>query len=124
MAWKCAYRLACGVMMAALLPATAIAEPRDIDIPSQEAAKSIPEFARQEDVQIIAPVSQLHGIKTQAVSGRLELNEALEILLVGTGLEVASNDGKTIVLRRAAPDNPGNFAGADIPQQPSESIIV
>lgn len=124
MAWKCAYRLACGVMMAALLPATAIAEPRDIDIPSQEAAKSIPEFARQEDVQIIAPVSQLHGIKTQAVSGRLELNEALGILLVGTGLEVASNDGKTIVLRRAAPDDPGNFAGADIPQQPSESIIV
>ena len=32
----------------------------------------------------------------------MELDEALKALLVGTGLEVASNDGATIVLRRAA----------------------
>src|ERR1700758_826721 len=84
----------------------ALAEPRAIDTPSEEAAKSIPEFARQENIQIIAPVSQLHGIKTQAVSGRMELGEALKALLVGTGLEVASNDGSTIVLRRAIATQP------------------
>ena len=122
MAWKCAYRLACGIVIAALPTATAVAEPRDIDVPSEEAAKSIPEFARQENIQIIAPVSQLHGIKTPAVSGRMELEEALASLLVGTGLEVASNDGKTVVLRQASallktPDNPEILP-------PSESIIV
>src|SRR3954462_8258267 len=92
--------LACGIAIATT--ATASAEPRSINIPSEEAAKSIPEFARQENIQIIAPVSQLHGIKTQAVSGIIEMDEALARLLVGTGLEVASNDRSTIVLRRAA----------------------
>jgi|GEM_PF-3466336 len=115
--------LACGIALA-LPAAPALAEPRAINIPSEEAAKSIPEFARQENIQIIAPVSQLHGIKTQAVSGRMELDEALKTLLVGTGLEVASNDGATIVLRRAlvlpaSADSDLSFALA-----PSETIIV
>src|ERR1700750_3173930 len=101
MAFKRKYWLACSVAFAALPPLTAAAEPRRINIPSEEAAKSLPEFARQENIQIIAPVSQLHGIKTQAVSGNLEMDEALARLLVGTGLEVASNDRATIVLRRA-----------------------
>ncbi|HTC84357.1 MAG TPA: TonB-dependent receptor, partial [Rhizomicrobium sp.] len=118
--------LAYGVALAALPANPALAEPRSIDIPSEEAAKSIPEFARQENIQIIAPVSQLHGIKTQAVSGRMELDEALRTLLVGTGLEVASNDGITIVLRRAAEALPvtDDSEAAAIGISPSESIIV
>ena len=75
--------LACSVALAALPAGPALAQPRSIDIPSEEAAKSIPEFARQENIQIIAPVSQLHGIKTPAVSGRMPLDEALSALLVG-----------------------------------------
>ena len=73
MASKRKYRLACGVAIAALPAVTATAQTRNINIPSEEAAKSIPEFARQENIQIIAPVSQLHGIKTQAVSGSMEM---------------------------------------------------
>ncbi|HEY8255404.1 MAG TPA: STN domain-containing protein, partial [Rhizomicrobium sp.] len=95
-------RLAYALVLAALPAGPALAEPRSLNIPSEEAAKSIPEFARQENIQIVAPVSQLHGIKTQAVSGHMELGDALRALLVGTGLEVASNDGGTVVLRRAA----------------------
>ncbi len=118
--------LACGLALAALPAAPALAEPRAINVPSEEAAKSIPEFARQENIQIIAPVSQLHGIKTQAVSGRMELEAALKALLVGTGLEVASNDGETIVLRRAAAAAPvmATPDEADTPLLPTESIIV
>src|SRR6202000_2971478 len=92
---KKSYWLVCGTAAAVLRCAPASAEPRDIDIPSEEAARSIPEFARQENIQIIAPVSQLHGINTPAVSGRMALDEALKALLVGTGLEVASDDGST-----------------------------
>jgi iron complex outermembrane receptor protein len=119
--------LAYGVVVAMLPPATAAAEPRNINIPSEEAAKSIPEFARQENIQIIAPVSQLHGIKTQAVSGSIDLDQALRSLLVGTGLEVASNDHSTIVLRRAAAAAPVIQAAEldDVgPPPPSESIVV
>ena len=126
MASKRKYWLACGVAMATLPPVTAAAQPRSINIPSEEAAKSIPEFARQENIQIIAPVSQLHGIKTQAVSGSMEMDAALNSLLVGTGLEVASNDGTTIVLRRAATTVPVIEASdtADAGPAPSESIVV
>ena len=61
MASKCKARLAkgtfaCGVALAVLPTGPALAEPRTIDIPSEEAAKSIPEFARQENIQIVAPV--------------------------------------------------------------------
>src|SRR3954463_7393458 len=113
--------LACGIAIATT--ATASAEPRSINIPSEEAAKSIPEFARQEDIQIIAPVSQLHGIKTQAVSGNLEMDEALARLLVGTGLEVASKDPRTIVLRRAmAAPVPQLIEADDSGPAPSEAI--
>jgi outer membrane receptor protein involved in Fe transport len=123
---KRAYRLAYGVAIAMLPTATAMAQTRNINIPSEEAAKSIPEFARQENIQIIAPVSQLHGINTPAVSGRLPLDEALKTLLVGTGLEVASNDGSTIVLRRAAAPAPAgeDDERADNGPPPSETIIV
>ncbi len=126
MGWKREVWLVRGVMFAALLPHTAAAQPRSIDIPSEEAAKSIPEFARQENIQIIAPVSRLHGIKTQALSGSMEMAEALDLLLVGTGLEVASNDHLTIVLRVAATDAPApDIAGtADVEPPPSEYIVV
>src|ERR1700754_649464 len=115
--------LACGIAIATT--ASASAQPRSINIPSQEAAKSIPEFARQENIQIIAPVSQLRGVKTPAVSGTMPLDEALAALLVGTGLEVASNDGATIVLRRAPEVLPTQVTEAiDGGPPPSESIIV
>src|SRR5215469_11627407 len=126
MAAKRTVWLACGMAISALPVLPAAAQPRAIDIPSEEAAKSIPEFARQENIQIVAPVSQLHGIKTQALSGSMTLNEALRTLLIGTGLEVASNDGSIIVLRRAVAaatvvDEDG-FANTE-PQLP-ESIVV
>ncbi|HEX4178358.1 MAG TPA: TonB-dependent receptor, partial [Rhizomicrobium sp.] len=126
MASKRKYWLACGVAVSALPALPAAAQTRAVDIPSEEAARSIPEFARQENIQIIAPVSQLHGINTPAVSGRMALDEALKALLVGTGLEVASDDGSTIVLRRiaAAASVNADVVTADSEQLPSESIIV
>src|SRR6201996_102294 len=118
--------LACSVALAALPAGPALAQPRSIDVPSEEAAKSIPEFARQENIQIIAPVSQLHGIKTPAVSGGMPLDEALKSLLVGTGLEVASNDGSTVVLRRAEGAAPivQSDAFVDVEPELPEAIIV
>jgi iron complex outermembrane recepter protein len=126
MASKRKYWLACGVAICALPALPAAAQPRSINIPSEEAARSIPEFARQENIQIIAPVSQLHGINTPAVSGSMTLDEALKALLVGTGLDVAGNDGSTVVLRRAeTPEpGPGSIAVADSELAPLETIIV
>jgi len=126
MASKRKYWLACFAAICAPPVLPAAAEPRTIDIPSEEAARSIPEFARQENIQIVAPVSQLHGINTPAVSGTMEMDDALKALLVGTGLEVASNDGATIVLRRTVLAAPviEDIGWIDTGPAPSESIVV
>jgi iron complex outermembrane recepter protein len=74
----------------------------DFDIPTQEAVRAIPEFARQAGIQIIAPASGLEDVYTPELRGSLELRDALRVLLQGTDLEIASDDGSVITLRRRA----------------------
>lgn len=77
----------------------ALAQAVSFNIPAQEAATAIAEFARQARLQIIAPADKLKGVRTHAIIGTLEIHAALERLLSGTGLVVASDDGRTISLR-------------------------
>ncbi|HYS46979.1 MAG TPA: TonB-dependent receptor plug domain-containing protein, partial [Rhizomicrobium sp.] len=84
------------------------AQPKPIDIPAEDAGKSIPELARQAGVQIIAPGQALHGLVTPAVKGEYEVRGALTGMLRGTDLRIAADDGRTIVL---AP-NPKNVQAA------------
>ncbi|WP_146017214.1 hypothetical protein, partial [Pseudomonas sp. MPR-AND1A] len=61
--------LAMGVALSALTLATgAQAQQRAFDIAAGPAVKSIPEFARQAGVQIVAPADQLKGVLTPAIS--------------------------------------------------------
>ncbi|HEY0281288.1 MAG TPA: TonB-dependent receptor plug domain-containing protein, partial [Rhizomicrobium sp.] len=80
----------------------ATAQPRHFDLPAQPAVKSIPMFAVQAEVQIVAPADKLAGIETGAIKGDFERADALQRLLRGTSLTVASDDGKVVVLRMAA----------------------
>jgi iron complex outermembrane receptor protein len=106
--------LACGAALAALaLAAGAHAQTRTFDVPTEEAVKSIPEFARQADLQIVAPSARLHGVTTRAVRGSLDARQALHSLLQGTGLEIASDKGTVIVLRSAT--DPANAAAVEAP---------
>ncbi|MEI9887588.1 MAG: TonB-dependent receptor [Rhizomicrobium sp.] len=78
---------------------TAWAQTRSFDIPAEDAVKAIPEFARQAGIQIVAPADRLKGVQTPAISGSMDVHAALERLLADTGIEVASDDGQTIILR-------------------------
>src|ERR1700756_4916478 len=71
---------------------------KSLDIPSEDAGKSIPELARQAGVQIVAPGRELHGVVTPAVSGSYDVRVALVTMLKGTGMSIAADDGQTIVL--------------------------
>ena len=68
--------------------APALAQVRHFDVPSEDAGKSIPEFARQARIQIIAPGDQLHGVITPPIKGSYDVFVALELMLKGTGLKV------------------------------------
>jgi iron complex outermembrane receptor protein len=92
--------LALGLMTVSVFAASVVyAQTVSFDLPAQDAATAIPEFARQAGLQIIAPVDNLKGIKTHRVIGTMDAHEALRRLLEGTGLVVASDDGHTISLR-------------------------
>jgi iron complex outermembrane recepter protein len=73
---------------------------KPFDLPAQSAAVGIQEFAREADVQILAAQDDVTGVQTNAVRGTLSVHEALNRLLAGTHMIVASNDGHTIVLKR------------------------
>ena len=95
--WLGASVLVLGISLAA----PAHADPKSFNVPSEPAIKAIPEFARQAGIQIVVPADRLQGIRTSVVKGTMQPRDALAILLLGTGLEVASDDGNVITLQSA-----------------------
>ena len=98
------------ILAAVALTQSAWAQQMNFDVPAIEAIKAIPEFARQAGIQIVAPADQLKGITTPAIKGAMDTRAALRKLLIGTGLEIASDDGAVITLKgvsRASDDAKG-----------------
>lgn len=94
-----------------LVAAPAAAQTRSFNVPAQAAEKAIPIFAKQAGVQILASGKVVKGKQTRAVQGEHQVDEALAILLAGTGLKAqrgANGAIITIVSSSAA----GNGSGA------------
>ena len=79
-------------------PTAALAQQRSFNLPEQPASRSIPEFGRQAGVQIVAPGERLRGVRTPAIMGSYDVRDALRLLLRGTGLRIAADDGASITL--------------------------
>ena len=121
--------LLCSAALFVLGAAAAHAE--TFDLPAQPAVTSIPMFARQAGIQILAPTDQLNGINTPALKGDLDRKTALHQLLKGTPLVVASDDGATVVLRVAdKTDRPAEPHAAPAPapissaDEPATEVVV
>ncbi len=80
--------------------APAHAEVRQFSVPSADAGKSIPEFARQAHIEIIAPGDQLHGVITPPINGAYDVFVALDLMLKGTDLKVRRLAEGVITLSR------------------------
>jgi outer membrane receptor protein involved in Fe transport len=95
----------------------AFAQKRAFNVPAGPAVASIPEFARQAGLQIIAPADQLAGLRTPAIVGVRDARAALEALIAGANLEIASDDGGVISLRNSKPkaDQPPLSSAGDEP---------
>lgn len=108
-------------LLACAMPAAA--QQRAFDVPAQSAASAISAFARQAGLQVVAPADGLEGLRTQALKGSMDARAALRKLLDGTGLEIVSDSGGVIVLRRAA--SPARTSEA-APAEPTalDTIIV
>src|ERR1700676_4401112 len=91
----------------------AMSQTTAFDVPGQEAATAIPEFARQAGLQIIAPADKLKGVKTHSLHGAIDTRAALKLLLEGPGLHRGADDGHTISLR--FPEGAGNTTSTVTP---------
>lgn len=104
--WKrlLAASVAGGVLVAAAHGAAA--QDRQFNVAAQPLAQAIPELARQAGVTISAPTGHLSGRVGPAVSGQMDIEDAVSRLLEGTDLYIASHEGSTIILqKRSAGDS-------------------
>ena len=105
---RTAYRSATsGLILSALLSfagtQAAHAQTKDFNIAAQSATTGIPEFARQAGIQILASEPLVRGKRVAAVTGSHSVEEALAILLKGTGLVATSKDGATYTVAAPSP---------------------
>lgn len=111
----------------------ALAQTVSFDLPAQPAVNSIPMFAKQAGIQIVAPADKLAGINTRALHGQLDRHQALAKLLEGTPLVVSSDDGTVVILQVAekkapaaspAKAKPTASLDTDPAEQPLEEVVV
>src|ERR1700722_20260897 len=92
-------------MIVIVLPFASIplaeAQTKDFNVPAQSATTGIPEFARQAGIQILVSEPLVRGKRIAAVTGSHTIDEALAILLKGTGLTATSKDGTTYTVAAA-----------------------
>lgn len=77
------------------------AQPVAVDLPAQPLAQSLNALARQSGVQIVFVTDIAQGQQAPAVRGTLEVRDALQRLVAGTGLVVRAQDARTFTVERA-----------------------
>lgn len=97
----------------------AIAQTRTFDIAGQPATTGIQALAAATGLQIIASDTDLRGRSIAAVHGAMLPLDAVLLALRGSGLYIASNTGRTLVIKRAPDAEP--VAGTT---PPGDEILV
>ncbi len=114
----------CAALMIAAAPvgATAQSAVTSFNIRSAPLSQSLLEFGRQAGISVAVDQSLTSGLRGRAVSGELPIDEALDRLLVGTGLSAEFAGPNAVRLVRAGQ---GDAGGNDLLQQtPQETTSV
>ncbi|UDF04882.1 TonB-dependent siderophore receptor [Asticcacaulis sp. AND118] len=89
------------------------------NIPSQNGAKALNEFARQAGVQLLFPYDAAAKVQTPAIKGTYTREEALARLIVATNFEVASITDTTVSLREKS-----TASGPQAVEEPQEVVVT
>jgi len=115
----------CGLaVIAMVVAAPATAQERQFDIPSQALPGAIALLGRQAQLQIVAPGEGLEKVRSRLVKGRMDARAALRLLISGTGLEIAADDGARIVLRRVKVSASRSPVPSDSDAAVADDIVV
>ncbi|MBH0112091.1 TonB-dependent receptor [Novosphingobium sp. YJ-S2-02] len=93
------FLISASLVPAVIAAAPAQAQQRIINVPAGEANKTIPEFARQSGLEILAPAERLGGVKTPAIIGTVDVRERLQRLILPAGLEISTFRNGIVTLR-------------------------
>jgi len=80
---------------------------RSVSIPPQDLNSAILAFADGAGIQVFYDVEKLRGLRTQGVRGRYSAEQALRLLLAGTGVTNRFTGADTVTLDRAAAQEDG-----------------
>lgn len=98
-------------------PAWAAGPRIDVNIPAGDAARTIHDLIDQAKLQSLFLVDQLAGITTNPVAGKLEVTEALEIMLHGTGVRYTFDERSRFVsFERPEPQEVGTAEHVEVAQ--------
>ena len=101
-----------GIGLALVATAFGATEPvRSFDIAAGAAETALKQFARQSGVVVLFSTEAARGVRTNAVKGDLQVQEAVERMLAGTPLRVVK-DSKNGVLRIARDPGPNGRRAA------------
>ncbi|WP_325541926.1 TonB-dependent receptor [Sphingopyxis sp.] len=81
-----------------VLATPAAAQERSFDIPAQSATTAVAALARQANVQVFAARKHTRGKRANEVRGRMKVEQALDMLLKGTGLTVRATGTQTFTV--------------------------
>ena len=120
-------RLACAAVFAFTFTFTlgaAEAAKKSFDLPAGDAATTLKVFTQQSGEQIVYPVEQMRGVKTNAVKGEFATRDALDRMLDKTGLAVVQ-DEKTgaLAIRRDSDPNAPRVALEKNNDRPEQSKV-
>ncbi|HEX2813642.1 MULTISPECIES: TonB-dependent receptor domain-containing protein [Sphingopyxis] len=110
-------------IVAVAIASPAMAQERDFNVPAQDAARAIPEFARQAGIQIVASGVTTRGKTTNAVRGSMSVSEGLRVLLAGTGLVARGDPANSAVITVVAASE-GQSAASQQGDYVANEIVV
>jgi iron complex outermembrane recepter protein len=79
------------------------AEAVEFTLPAQEADRALMALCRQANIELLFSFDELHQVRSAAVAGRMEPQEALRQLLAGTGFVAARGPNGRFVVTPAEP---------------------
>lgn len=109
--------LVCSVILLTAAPVLAETSTFKLDIPAENTAQALNDLSTQSGIQILFPFDVAAHAAAPALKGTYSVREALGQLLVGTGLEIASETDRTVTLRAVSQ------SGA-LTEAPTEVIVT
>ncbi len=100
------HALLAGAALLSISMNVAFAQTAAVNAPAQPLAQSLKVVAQQTGANILFTPDAVAGVKSSAVAGQMTAKEAVERLIAGTNLQVASDPTGSLIVKRSGEDTP------------------